>query len=240
MNYMIKVTSKDIIHSKCERIVELVEELKNQLMYERKYDENVKRIENLSGEFCRGDPAVYDKLQQALESVEYNSPVKKVTLAELRMLINSIDDQMYRIRQIFIRCTNSTLENLPSTLATLLNDNLIDFEMYTKLASMTSITYPELRTLLVKSEPDAVMEDLQLMDEEIESILQSPDIQLLWDSLKKLIVQHYIGEEGRPPFSLIQRLLMELKIRGVLNDNEFNAIKMIHRVKILGTHIVIG
>ena len=57
---------------------------------------------------------------------------------------------------------------------------------------MTSITYPELRTLLVKSEPGAVMEDLQLMDEEIENILQSPDIQLLWHSLKRLIAQHYI------------------------------------------------
>ena len=42
MDYMIKVTTKDTIHSKCERVVELVEELKNQLAYERKYDESVK------------------------------------------------------------------------------------------------------------------------------------------------------------------------------------------------------
>ena len=90
--------------------------------------------------------------------------------------------------------------------------------MYTKLTSMTSITYPELRTLLVKSEPGSVMEDLQLMDEEIENILQSPDIQLLWDSLRKPITQQSIGEEGRPPIGLIQRLLMELKKRGVLNE----------------------
>ena len=40
MNYMIKVTSKDIIHSKCERVVELVEELKNQLVHER----NIKKM----------------------------------------------------------------------------------------------------------------------------------------------------------------------------------------------------
>ena len=34
MNYMIKVAAKDIIHSKCERVAELVKELKNQLVYE--------------------------------------------------------------------------------------------------------------------------------------------------------------------------------------------------------------
>ena len=180
MEHMIKVTAKDIIRSKCKHIAQLVNELKNQLAHDRKYDERVKEIENLSQVFCTGNPAVYNELQQALQSVEYNSPVKKSTLAELRMLINSVDDQLFRIRQIFVRCTNTTLEDLPSTLATLLNDNLIDIAMYTKLASMTSITYPELRTLLVKSEPDAIMEDS--MDEE--NLLQSPDIQLLWNSLK--------------------------------------------------------
>ena len=228
MDYMIKVTTKDIIHSKCERVAELVKELKNQLVYERKYDESVKQIGILIGDFCTGNPAVYDELQQALQSVEYNSPAKKVTLAEIRMLISNIDDQMYRIRQIFFCCTNSTLENLPTTLATLLNDRLIDYTIYTKLASMTSITYPELRTLLVKSElvksePGVGMDEL--MDEEFEKLLQSPDIQLLWDSLRNLITQHSIGEEGQPPFSLIQRLLVELKNRGILNENEFDAIK---------------
>ena len=72
-------------------------------IHKKKYDESVKQIENLSGEYCTGNPAVYDELLQALESVEYNSPVKKTTLAELCMLINSIDGQMYRIQQIFIR-----------------------------------------------------------------------------------------------------------------------------------------
>ena len=118
------------------------------------------------------------------------------------MLISNIDDQMYRIRQIFIRCINSTLENLPTTLATLLNDRLIDYTMYTKLTSMTSITYPELRTLLVKSEL-VKSEPGVGMDEEFEKLLQSPDIQLLWDSLRNLITQHSIEEEGRPPISLI-------------------------------------
>ncbi len=75
-------------------------ELKNQLVYDRKYDESVKEIGDLSREFCTGNPAVYNELQQALESVEYNSPVKKSTLAKLCMLINNVNDHLYRIRQI--------------------------------------------------------------------------------------------------------------------------------------------
>ena len=53
------------------------------------------------------------------------------------------------------------------------------------------------------------------MDEEIENLLQSPIIQLLWNSLRELITQHYIGEEGRPPFNLVHHLLVELKNWGV-------------------------
>ncbi len=61
-------------------------------MYDKKYDESVKEIENLSRVFCTGNPAVYDELQLALESLEYNSPVKKSTLAEFRILISNIVD----------------------------------------------------------------------------------------------------------------------------------------------------
>ena len=103
-------------------------------MHERKYDKSVKQIGNLSRELCTGISNVFNELRQALESVEYNSPAKNVTLAEFHMLINNIDDQLYHIQQIFVLCTNSTLENMPSTLAILLNDRLIDCKMYTKLA----------------------------------------------------------------------------------------------------------
>ena len=48
MEHMIKVTAKYIIRSKCEHIAQLVNELKNQQVYDRKYDERVKEIENLS------------------------------------------------------------------------------------------------------------------------------------------------------------------------------------------------
>ncbi len=44
-----------------------------------------------------GNPAVYNELKQALESVEYNYPVKKSTLAKFRMLINNVNDHLYRI-----------------------------------------------------------------------------------------------------------------------------------------------
>ncbi len=66
MDYMIKVTNKDMIFSKCKQVAKLVKELKNQLMYERKYDKSVKQIGILIGNFCTGNPAVYDEVQQAL------------------------------------------------------------------------------------------------------------------------------------------------------------------------------
>ena len=77
--------------------------------------------------------------------------------------------------------------------------------MHNKLASMTSIKYSELRTLLVKSKPDVVKEmgylpeistaaDLDTVDG-IKTLLESSNVPLICDSLRKYIVQYSTKEK---------------------------------------------
>jgi hypothetical protein len=76
MEHMTKVTAKDIIRPKCKHTAQLVNEPKNQLVHDRKHDERVKEIENPSRALCTGNPTAHNESQQALESVEHNSPAE--------------------------------------------------------------------------------------------------------------------------------------------------------------------
>ena len=94
------------------------------------------------------------------------------------MLINDVDFQLHRIREIFIRLNNAEKKDIPGTLISLENENLIDADMREKLASLMSLSNPELRTLLVKFEPGAVeaLEELSLTDGENEIPEKESDI----------------------------------------------------------------
>ena len=76
MDHMIKVTSKDLIHAKCVRITELVEDLEEQLGTHDKYKTNLKQIGALSHEFSVGNWLMADELRQAIKIVE-SSPAKR-------------------------------------------------------------------------------------------------------------------------------------------------------------------
>ena len=168
VEHMINLTSKDLILPRCKRIKQLIEDLKKQLENLSEYGENLKQIESISQEFCKGNHFVVEELRQAIRSVE-NSPAKKVTLAELAMLINEIDFQLHRVREIFTRLNKVEKEDIPELLIRLENEHLIDANIREKLASLTSITNPEVRTLLVKSEPGAVeaIEEFSLEDDDV-------------------------------------------------------------------------
>ena len=83
-----------------------------QLNTHDKYNTNLKQIGILSREFCKRNLFVADELRQALKSVE-SSPAKRLTLLDLFIIINEVENQVYRVRQIFAYLTNTTMDDLP-------------------------------------------------------------------------------------------------------------------------------
>ena len=83
-----------------------------------------------------------------------NSSVKKSLLAEISLLTNEINDELYCVHEIFTRLTNiEDYKNLTTTLNRFEQEKLIDGDLNKKLAALSNISYTELRKLLVTAKP---------------------------------------------------------------------------------------
>ena len=113
-------------------------------------------------------------------------------------------------------------KDLPTTLDRLEQENLIDGDLREKLATLSDISYTELRKLLVTASTELLAQQISYVDDDndnadadtiftgngieadtMESLPNAPNIIDIWKTLRKTIAQHNDKEKGRHPINFI-------------------------------------
>ena len=239
MNHMIKVTGEDLVKVKCDRLKKLLNMLRIDVAGDTHYENIVHELTVLVNKYCTGIPLTEDKLRNQLRMLE-RSPAKKTLLTEISLLTGEVSDELYRVRDIFTRLSNVEKSQLPTLLNRLEREKLIDAALNEKLAALPSITYSELRKLLVLQKPELLTQQINYADINDDNndiiigkgfdadvsfmtILDTPHpIIDVWKKLRKTIGQHCDKEKGRPPKNFIHCLIDELKNRGIINIEQYD------------------
>ena len=162
---MIKVTGEDLVAVKCNRLKKLLAEVRADLVGSD-YENVVKGLTILVNKKCSGLSFGEEEVRNQLRMLE-SSPLKKSLLAEISLLTNEIEDELYRVRDIFTRLSNiDDYKNLPTMLNRLEQEKLIDANLSEKLASLSNISYTELRKLLVAVKPELLAQQIYYGDDD--------------------------------------------------------------------------
>ena len=166
-------------------------------------------------------------------------------MVEISLLTNDISDELYRVRDIFTRLSNTEQKQLTTTLNRLEQEKLIDDKLHKRIAALPSVTYPELRKLLVTGKPELLAQHIDypdtvimgkgiMSDDEIgkkamdvatmEALLKSPRLIDIWKTLRQVVEQHSNKEKGRPPKNYIHCLIDELKKSGILTEEQYDTL----------------
>ena len=165
MYHMIKVTGEDLVAVKCNRLKKLLAEVRADLVGSD-YENVVKGLTILVNKECSGISFGEEEVRNQLRMLE-SSPLKKSLLAEISLLTNEIEDELYRVRDIFTRLSNiDDYKNLPTMLNRLEQEKLIDANLSEKLASLSNISYTELRKLLVAAKPELLAQQIHYGDDD--------------------------------------------------------------------------
>ena len=202
IEHMIKVTRKDLVNEAYNRIKKLLDEMKKDGT-----DRDLTKLSMLINRYVNGEVAVEDDLRQELRSFE-NSKGKKSVVLEVKLLINEIVYQFYRVRQIFERLSNIDADQLDDILNGMVYEKLINTKLRDELAVLPCITYTKLRTMLnQEGSPPIVGHDVTT---DVEELLNSSDE--LLEMLERTIADH--GKSDR--------LLSELMKRNVISREQYN------------------
>ena len=97
--------------------------------------------------------------------------------------------------------------------------------MNEKLAALASITYPELRKLLVLQTPKLLAQQIDYTDDDDDDAIitgKGEDDLNVCKTLRKTIGQHRDKEKGRLPEEFIHSVIDELQRRKMINDEQYD------------------
>ena len=202
----------------------MLKKLRTDLAGNADYEDDVNDLILLVNQYCSGKPQPCGEkvLRDRLRSLE-RSPAKKSLLLEILILTNDISDEWYRVREIFTRLSNIDKKQLPTLLTQLEREKLIDSKFNEKLTALPSITYPELRKLLVLKTPELLVQQIDFTDDGIiTGIGEEEDDLDVWKTLRQTIGQHRDKEKGRHPEEFIHSVIDELQRRKIINDEQYD------------------
>ena len=214
---LVQSTTADIILHDKKELVELLKEMKEEVGEE--YIDTVLQLEELISAFftdayLEGNlilPMI-NELRTAIES----SSISKVKQHRLKMLLDDINNNRYRVRSILTRLSNSQ-DDIKTIAKVLAREELLSKEQFEKLAELEDLDLPAV-ALIIKD--TKIGRGLKLLPRKINDLVQS---------LQTLLTE--LAEAGSSTIqSNVRSVLEELLQRKGITQERYNTIKDEHNI----------
>ena len=142
-------TTEHIIQDDKVELMDLLKKFKEEAGGEEDYIDTVNELEELieiflTDEFLDGNPIItqINDLRRKLE----DSPISKAKQQRLKMLLNDIKNNRYRVYSILTRLHDA--EDMSNVLPQLVQEELLSLEQYEKLAELKEIDLPTVANII--------------------------------------------------------------------------------------------